>query len=53
MKSPLSEELDGLEIIDDDYDFTLVQTERSTNEQNKETDNWREGAKLALSHCTL
>ena len=42
MISPLSEELEGLETIDDDYDFTLVQTEVSTNEEKKDTLNGRE-----------
>ena len=41
--SPLSEELDGLETIDDDYDFTLVQSEGSKNEKTKDTTNGEEG----------
>ena len=41
--SPLSEELDGLETIDDDYDFTLVQSEGSKNEKTKDTTNGGEG----------
>jgi hypothetical protein len=37
MITPLSEELDGLEAIDDDYDFTVTETQSSRNEENDET----------------
>ena len=49
LTSPLSEELDGLETIDDDYDFTVIQTEGSLNEKNMECGKEREGGNNNVS----